>query len=212
MYKNIIWDFDGTLIDSYPAIAESFLSALHDHGRTGDLLEISTLAKVSMDHCCQTLSSTYDLPAKVIDQAFRKHWQQSDYFIQHPFPGVLQVCEYICRIGGSNVIVTHGANEGIVGILRAHDMTRLFRGWLTKGDGYPRKPDSAAFEAALERFQLEPEKTLGIGDRDIDVMAAKGAGIFACQYGDKKLDVKTDLWVSDYAQLMKWLLNENGQS
>src|SRR5689334_23275847 len=138
-----------------------------------------------MDHCCQTLSSTYDLPAKVIDQAFRKHWQQSDYFTQRPFPGVLQVCEYICRIGGSNVIVTHGANEGIVGILRAHDMIRLFRGWLTKGDGYPRKPDSAAFEAALERFHLEPEKTLGIGDRDIDVMAAKGAGIFACHTATK---------------------------
>src|SRR5215510_16391793 len=97
MYKNSIWDFDGTLIDSYPAIAESFLSALRDHGRTSDLLEISTLAKVSMDHCCQTLSSTYDLPAKVINEAFRKYWEQSDYLTQSPFPGVLQVCEYICR-------------------------------------------------------------------------------------------------------------------
>jgi FMN phosphatase YigB (HAD superfamily) len=69
---------------------------------------------------------------------------------------------------------------------------------------------SAACEAALERFHLEPEKTLGIGDRGIDVMAAKGAGIFACQYGDKKLDVKADLRVTDYAQLMEWLLRENG--
>jgi phosphoglycolate phosphatase-like HAD superfamily hydrolase len=38
MYKNIIWDFDGTLFDSYPAIAGAFLSALLDHGTTGDLL------------------------------------------------------------------------------------------------------------------------------------------------------------------------------
>jgi hypothetical protein len=40
-------------------------------------------------------------------------------------------------------------------------------------------------------------------------MAAKGAGMFACQYGDKKMDVKPDLRVSDYAQLMEWLLKEN---
>jgi FMN phosphatase YigB (HAD superfamily) len=88
-------------------------------------------------------------------------------------------------------------------------MAHLFRGWLTKGDGYPQKPDSAAFQVALERYYLEREKTLGIGDRDVDVMAAKGAGMFACQYGDKKMDAKPDLRVSDYAQLMEWLLKEN---
>jgi phosphoglycolate phosphatase-like HAD superfamily hydrolase len=209
MYKNIIWDFDGTLFDSYPAIAGAFLSALLDHGTAGDLLEITALAKVSFDHCTQTLSSTYNLPAKVIDEAFRKHYQQADYLAQCPFVGVRQVCEYICSIGGSNVIVTHRAVEGTVGVLRAHNMDHLFRGWLTKEDGYPKKPDSAAFQVALERYHLEWEKTLGIGDRDIDVMAAKAAGMFACQYGDKKMDVMADLRVSNYAQLMEWLLKEN---
>ena len=209
MYKNIIWDLDGTLFDSYPEIARAFLSALHDHGRSGDLVQITVLAKVSLDHCCQKLSSTYDLPAKVIDEAFRKHYQQADYLAQRPFVGVRQVCEYICGIGGSNVIVTHRAVEGTVGVLRAHNMAHLFRGWLTKGDGYPQKPDSAAFQVALERYHLEREKTLGIGDRDVDVMAAKGAGMFACQYGDQKMDVKPDLRISDYAQLIEWLLKEN---
>ena len=53
MYKNIIWDFDGTLFDSYPSITEAFLSALLDHGRTGGLLEIRAFAKVSLDHSLQ---------------------------------------------------------------------------------------------------------------------------------------------------------------
>lgn len=212
MYKNIIWDFDGTLFDSYPAIAEAFLSVLRDHGRSGDLLEIRTLAQVSLEHCFRTLSSAHDLPANMIEEAFRKQYQQSDYLAQTPFPGARQVCEYICRIGGSNVIVTHRATEGTVGVLRAHHMDHLFRGWLTGGDGYPKKPDPAAFEAALQGYQLEREKTMGIGDRDVDVVAARQAGILACQYGDRELDVNADLRVSDYAQLMKWLLNENGRS
>jgi len=209
MYKNIIWDFDGTLFDSYPSITEAFLSALLDHGRTGDLREIMALAKVSLDHCIQTLSSRYDLPTTLINDTFRKHYQQADYLAQRPFPGARQICEYICGIGGSNVIVTHRAAEGTVGVLRAHHMVDLFRGWLTGGDGYPKKPDSAAFEVALARYNLERGKTLGIGDRDVDVMAAKGAGIFACQYGNLKIDVKADLRVSDHAQLMEWLLKEN---
>jgi phosphoglycolate phosphatase-like HAD superfamily hydrolase len=178
-------------------------------GRSGDLLEIRTLAQVSLDSCLQTLSSTYDLPAKAIDETFRKHYQKANYLAQRPFVGGRQVCEYICGIGGSNVIVTHWAVEGTAGVLRAHNMDHLFRGWLTGGDGYPKKPDSAAFQVALEKYHLEREKTLGVGDRDVDVMAAKGAGIFACQYGDKKMDVKADLRVSDYAQLMEWLLKEN---
>ena len=112
MYKNIIWDFDGTLFDSYPAIAEAFLAALRDHGRSGDLLEIRTLAQVSLNHCLRTLSSAHDLSANVIEEAFRKNYQQSDHLAQSPFPGARQVCQYICRIGGSNVIVAPPGDRG----------------------------------------------------------------------------------------------------
>jgi phosphoglycolate phosphatase-like HAD superfamily hydrolase len=33
MYKNIIWDFDGTLFNTYPAITASFNSTLDDIGK-----------------------------------------------------------------------------------------------------------------------------------------------------------------------------------
>ena len=36
LYHNLIWDFDGTLFDSYPHIQGAYLQALADFGRTAD--------------------------------------------------------------------------------------------------------------------------------------------------------------------------------
>jgi hypothetical protein len=41
-------------------------------------------------------------------------------------------------------------------------MDHLFRGWLTGGDGYPKKPDPAAFEAALQ-----PRKSDSHGENSV---------------------------------------------
>jgi phosphoglycolate phosphatase-like HAD superfamily hydrolase len=212
MHRNIIWDLDGTLFDTYPAMTGAFLSALRDHGKDADPGWVGSLASISFDHCVRTLSQTFDVPAALIEEAFARHYRRVAHVEQRPFPGVQRVCEYICGIGGRNVIVTHRGLEGTVGLLEAHRMKALFKGWLTQADGYQKKPDPEAFEVAIRDFGLERSQTMGVGDRDIDVQAARRAGLFTCRYGTLPGEDMPDLAVTTYEQLMQHLLKENEKS
>ena len=118
---------------------------------------------------------------------------------------VLEVCRYICAIGGKNIIVTHRGLKGTLELLAAHNMTDYFAGCLTRDDGYPRKPDPAIFEAAIAKYHLKPEETLTVGDREIDIAAGQAAGILSCFYGTTSENVKADLVISNFEDLYRFL-------
>ncbi len=65
-------------------------------------------------------------------------------------------------------------------LLYHHDMASLFSEIITKESGYRRKPDPEAFVAAIASHRLIAEETLSIGDRDLDILAARAAGTRTC--------------------------------
>jgi phosphoglycolate phosphatase-like HAD superfamily hydrolase len=205
VYKNIIWDVDGTLFNAYPAIAAAFKAALAEKGVETDSEWIMKLAMQSMGHCVATLANEYHISEAAIEEAFWPRYRSVGYPAQPPFPHVREVCEQICLGGGSNVIVTHRETDGTIGLLRAHQLIDLFKGWITRDDDYPKKPDPTAFRAALTRFGLDPYLTMAVGDRDIDTIAAQGAGLFTCQYTTDCQEAKPDLQMHDFAQLLEYL-------
>jgi phosphoglycolate phosphatase-like HAD superfamily hydrolase len=209
MFRNIIWDVDGTLFDTYPAIAKAFKAALNDLGKTASLDWIEGLAKTSLSHCVATLADQYQLNEEDIDQAFGEHYDCTLPEEQSPFPGVITVCEYICSIGGKNVIVTHRGHKGTNELLAANNMTHYFAGCLARDDGYPKKPHPAAFEAVLKTHSLQREETMTVGDRDIDVLAGQAAGIFTCLFGLKADGAVADLTISSFDELYRYLTSES---
>ena len=56
-YENFIWDFDGTLFDSYPHTAQALALALKDSGREIDIKEAEKLLRITVgtDEEMQTL-------------------------------------------------------------------------------------------------------------------------------------------------------------
>jgi phosphoglycolate phosphatase-like HAD superfamily hydrolase len=211
MQRNIIWDLDGTLFDTYPAMTAAFVSALRDHGKGVDPARVGSLASISFDHCVSTLAGSFGLSAALIEEGFASHYGRIPYSEQRPFPGVRLVCEHICGMGGQNVIVTHRGLEGTVGLLEAHGMKALFTGWLTQADGYRKKPDPEAFDAAIRLYGLERGETIAVGDRDLDLQAARRAGLFCCRYGSLPGAEIPDLAVTAYIQLLEHLA-EKGAS
>jgi HAD superfamily hydrolase (TIGR01509 family) len=209
LIRNIIWDFDGTLFDTYPAFAKAFKAALNDLGQDAPLDWIESLTKKSMDHCVTTLIEKYQLSEEDLEQAFDKHYSSTTPADQPPFPGVMEVCQFICSLGGKNVIVTHRRRKGTLELLAAHQMTDYFAGHLTGDDGYPRKPDPAAFEAALQIYGLKREETMAVGDRDIDIQAGRAAGMFTCLFGDQDDGIATDLLVRSFDELQRYLKSAN---
>ncbi len=211
MFRHIIWDVDGTLFDTYPAMAQAFKAALNDLGQDASADWIEGLARRSMDHCLSTLAATYQLPEETIEQGFDRYYCVIRPEEQPPFPGVIAICRTICSAGGKNVIVTHRGQEGTFGLLAAHRMTEYFAGWLTHRDGYPRKPNPAAFEAALQRHDLKREETMTVGDRAIDILAGQAAGLFSCLFGSEADGVVPDLTVGSFDELYRYLVSESCQ-
>ena len=206
MFRNIIWDVDGTLFDTYPAIAQAIKAALNDLGKDVSLVWIAELAKQSLSQCDAVLADKYQLDRGELEQAFEKHFDRITVEESPPFPGVIDLCQYICSIKGKNVIVTHRGRTGTMELLTGHKLTGYFAGCITRDDGYPRKPDSTAFKAALAVYHLQREETLTVGDRQIDILAGQAAGLFSCFYGVEADSVKADIAISSFDELYEYLV------
>lgn len=203
--RNVIWDVDGTLFDTYPAIARAFKAALNDFGADAPLNRIAQLASESLGMCATTLAEDHRLDAAAFENAFGRHYEATTPEEQPPLPGAREVCEHIRRTGGQNVIVTHRGPRGTAELLAANRLTELFSGCITQADGYPRKPDPSAFNAIIERCGLIRDETLAIGDREIDVLAGRAAGVLTCRFGRDVPDTEADLAIDDFGELLRRL-------
>jgi phosphoglycolate phosphatase-like HAD superfamily hydrolase len=212
MLRNIIWDVDGTLFDTYPAIARAFRAAVKDLGSDAPLDWIEGLARISLGNCVTALANQCQRSEEDIAQAFNDYYDHTPPEQQPPFPGVISVCEHICTLGGSNVIVTHRGHESTDELLAAHKMTHYFAGCLARDDGYPRKPDPAAFDAILEMQNMRRQETMAVGDRDIDILAGQAAGLFTCLFGREDDGVAADLTISRFDELHRYLTSREADS
>jgi phosphoglycolate phosphatase-like HAD superfamily hydrolase len=206
MLRNVIWDVDGTLFDTYPALARAFQAALNDLGRNASLEWIEKLARKSLGHCVSTLAEQSRLTAEDIAERFESHYSRTKPEAQPPFPGVTTICAYVCSIGGKNVIVTHRGKASTGELLAANAMTAYFAGCLTREDGYPKKPDPAAFKAVLNRHDMKREETIAVGDRDIDILAGQAAGVSTCLVGVEIEGISPDLTISSFDELYQHIL------
>jgi len=209
MIRNIIWGFDGTLFDTYPALIPAFSRALDDYGVQIPQELISRHAHESLTLYGDELAKQYDLDPEEIQQRYLGYYASYPLDDQKPFPGVRQVCEYICSRGGANVIVTHRDAASAMRLLKVYEMETYFVDLITTEDGHPLKPDPAMFEEVIRRCDLELRETLAVGDRDLDIQSGYRVGVHTCLFGPTATEVEPDLRVTSYEELLDYLQEFN---
>ena len=162
----ILWDFDGTLMDTYPAYARTFKAAL-DTPYSEE--EVFRLLKVTFGHAFKTLGLTGEQIEHL--RALERQLKPEEF---QPFPGV----EDVLAAAELNVIMTHKNREGTHAILRAHGLEKYFTEIVTADDGFPLKPDPASYRYLHEKYHLD----LAVGDRELDILPAKTIGIGTCLF------------------------------
>jgi len=203
--RNILWDVDGTLFDTYPAMTYAVSRALNELGLSVPLNVIDGLARQSLEHCFTALAQRHQLDPDLLRERYHAAYAQLPPANQLPLPGVAEACAWIHARGGLNVAVTHRSVASTQALLDVHGLAPLFAGIVSVAQGYPRKPDPAMVLAALERFGLDPAETLMVGDRALDIEAGQAAGMRTCLYGRAQLAAPADLQVDDYGQLVTLL-------
>ena len=205
MFKNILWDVDGTLFDTYPAITYAISKSLNEMGLLIALNVIDGLARQSLSHCVDTLSQRFKLDPDLLRRRFSESYQKVDPANQLPFSGVNEVCGLIHSRGGVNIAVTHRDVRSTQTLLSAHTLAPFFSDIFSVEQGYPRKPDPAMILAALEKHILNPDQTLLVGDRDMDIHAGYTAGVKTCLFGQASPADLPDFQIESYAQLLSYL-------
>ena len=180
MYRHIIWDFDGTLYDTYPVMARAFAQALAEFGHSEPECEVFARLKRSRPHTAEHYREKYGVGGGFFELEHKRRLE-AEWADCAPFPGIPALLREVCEGGGRNYLYTHRGGSALR-YLERDGLRGLFTGFVTGEDGFPRKPCPDAILHLLRTHEIPPKKALMIGDRELDVMAAKNAGIAACLF------------------------------
>lgn len=172
-FENYIWDFDGTLCDSYPHTTMQFLRAMGWGMERYD--EVFRRLQVTWLHAME-----YCHMNEAEERAFRA---AANSFAVDPyptlFPGCRAVLTAIRENGGRNFLYTLRDRES-VRFLASAGVLDCFDGYVTKENHFPGKPDPTAVRYLMDTYHLDPRKTVMIGDRELDGDSGKNAGCAGC--------------------------------
>ena len=177
-YKHIIWDFDGTLFDTYPSMARAFTESMVAAGYPAEYQAVDDSMKIAISETVRHFQSQYGFGQEVLD-AYRARRVAAELEHAHPFDGAVEVLERVIAAGGDNFICTH-RGESIHELLRANGVDGYFKEITTSAHGFKRKPDPEAVQYLLDQHGMDPKETLMIGDRPLDVEAGQNAGTMGC--------------------------------
>jgi phosphoglycolate phosphatase len=171
----VIFDLDGTLIDSSVDIANSVNVGLQAVGLAPWSVEkIKTfIGHGTRSLVEQALQNRLDLFEKAFE-AFTSQYARTLNDHTDFFPGVREVLDLL---GGSQKAIMSNKRQifcdSVVDYLKIRPYFSLVLG----GDmGAGKKPDAAPLLYICEKLNVSPDRTVMVGDSDMDVLAGKAAG------------------------------------
>lgn len=194
----LLWDFDGTLVDSYPAIMTVLEELYKQQGWAFDGSSISQfILATSVGHLLETRVAETGLDAGLLKASFMAEQEKRDDQIVL-LPGAEQVLAQTASQGVRHFIYTHkGATTGAV--LERLGIAHYFTEVVTAAAGFARKPHPAALDYLVDKYGLDKTKTYYIGDRPLDREAAERAGLHSINLREPasptntKIDQLTDI-------------------
>lgn len=172
----LIWDFDGTLFDTYPLMAQSLRQALLDERRDVPLEHIRALMNVTLGHALEQLK----VSQRALER-YKENLHKAGPLGVQPFPGARELCERIVAEGGHNHLCTHRGSSARW-YMDAQGLSDCFTTWVTEENGFPRKPAPDGVNYILSQSKPNKRHFMMIGDRELDILAAHRAGIRACRF------------------------------
>lgn len=173
MLKNYIWDFDGTLFNTYPMMEK----ALKETFTTFQLPIPSQLKKEMLQTSIAQIIAE-KIPEKS-QEAFNETYHRLEANYQkdpQPFLETKEVLEKLKAAGKEHFVITHRGKSALK-ILENHHLLPFFNAIITAEDNFKRKPAPDSLLFLMEKFALKKEESLYIGDRPLDLAFAKNAGI-----------------------------------
>ncbi|MCK9388475.1 MAG: HAD-IA family hydrolase [Sulfuritalea sp.] len=210
-FELIVFDWDGTLMDSTGAIVASIKAAARDLGipppsdeRASHIIGLGLID--ALRHALPDLPTEryHDLAER-----YRHHYLSRDQDLLL-FDGAVELIDELARAGYRLAVATGKSRKGLDRAFEVSGLGPRFHASRC-ADECQSKPHPQMLEELMAEFGVEPDATLMIGDTTHDLLMARNAGVAALgvAYGAhprETLEAESPLYCAvDVAQLAAWL-------
>ena len=213
-YDLVIFDLDGTLMDTSKSITKTVNSAMEELGKK----------QYSIDECVKFVGGGVsglarnilgkekyeDVTNEEMEKVIRKYYDiYFDYGVE-PYEGIPELLDFLEQNGVKKGIVTNKDHETALSAVDKKLSKWKFDGIFGSNEKeYPNKPNPYNVDKMAQNLNISKEKILFVGDMLVDVNTAKNAGIdiVYCKWGfgevKGEIGIDEDVKVSDVQKIMK---------
>jgi len=213
-YDLVIFDLDGTLMDTSKSITKTVNSAMEELGKK----------QYSIDECVKFVGGGVsglsrnilgkekyeDVTNEEMEKVIRKYYDiYFDYGVE-PYEGIPEFLDFLEQNGVKKGIVTNKDHETALSAVDKKLSKWKFDGIFGSNEKeYPNKPNPYNVDRMAQNLNISKEKILFVGDMLVDVNTAKNAGIdiVYCKWGfgevKGEIGIDEDVKVSDVQEIMK---------
>ncbi len=172
--RAVIFDLDGTLLDSLPLVLRAFAHALTPFGGRPTMEIFAHLGGPPEKIFPSLMPDARHVPAAMLRL---NEFTRENHHLIAPFAGALALLGELQARGVRLAVWTGRDRESTDSLLLSNGMTPFFD-VVVCGDDLPtHKPDSEGLKTILQQLALNPEDVLYMGDADVDVLGGVGAQV-----------------------------------
>ncbi|HHW03432.1 MAG TPA: HAD family hydrolase [Thermoanaerobacterales bacterium] len=182
-YEAVLFDLDGTLLDTLQDLADSMNSVLSRRGfPVHDIEKYRYFVGDGMYNLVLRTLPPNNREEEIIKQCLKelkdeygRRWANTT----RPYEGICELLDKLSDMGLKKAVLSN----------KPHDFTRLiidkllpdwsFDAVVGQREGVPKKPDPTAALAIADALKIPPEKFLYLGDTNTDMKTANAAGMYA---------------------------------
>lgn len=193
MYKAVIFDLDGTLLDTLEDLADSTNYALSKNGLPErSITEIRSFVGNGVANLIKKA-----LPAVIEKETaervfadFKEHYSKHCEDKTRAYAGVEEMLDTLNVAGIKTAVVSNKLESAVKKLCDKYFGSRILAAAGDK-EGRKRKPEPDAVYAALEELGAKPGEAVYVGDSDVDIHTAKNSGMecIAVSWGFRSREV-----------------------
>lgn len=182
MYSAVIFDLDGTLLNTIDDLADAGNYALRQAGLpTHTVAQFKRLVGHGIPRLIQDMVPQPPRQSDIerVTPLFLRYYDQHKEDKTRPYPGMIALLDALREKGVRLAVVSNKAHDLACAVVR-HYFGERFETVCGAKEGVPTKPHPAAVRAVVEQLGLPDGRVLYVGDSDVDMQTARNAGLANC--------------------------------
>lgn len=182
-FRAIIFDLDGTLLDTLEDIGDSVNRMLAEYGFPGHTRDdytrfIGNGIKMLVTRALPVDGRSGELVDACVRRAREIYWQNWNHKTR-PYDGIIELLDRLKTMGLPLAVLSNKPHDFTVRYVDAYFDRQAFKVVMGQNDHFPVKPDPASALDIARQINLPPSSFLFVGDSAVDMQTATAAGMFS---------------------------------